>query len=110
MRVERGLVYVLAKKACFEADNGECRGTSDDEEARDAAVIKALIKQILKSLRRLHRMGIVHRDVKPVRPKSFLMVRSKDKETNTKRTIHSLKNSNLTRCKTHPSDRHCKNR
>lgn len=36
------------------------------EEARDAAVVKALVKQILVSLRRLHRMGIVHRDIKPV--------------------------------------------
>ncbi len=42
-----------------------CR--SSDDVARDAAVVKALVKQILVSLRRLHRMGIVHRDVKPVR-------------------------------------------
>lgn len=36
-----------------------------DPEVRDAMVVKALMRQVFVSLRRLHRMGIVHRDVKP---------------------------------------------
>ncbi|MEW5298340.1 MAG: hypothetical protein WDW36_001477 [Sanguina aurantia] len=36
-----------------------------EEDKRDALVIKAILKPILTGLRRLHELGIVHRDIKP---------------------------------------------
>ena len=36
-----------------------------DREKRDAAVVRTILRKLLKGLRRLHSLGIVHRDVKP---------------------------------------------
>ncbi|CAK0787333.1 hypothetical protein CVIRNUC_010551 [Coccomyxa viridis] len=36
-----------------------------DTEKRDAAIIKSILKKVLIALKRLHSLGIVHRDVKP---------------------------------------------
>jgi serine/threonine protein kinase len=36
-----------------------------DKEKREAAVVKAIMRKIFVNLKRLHGMGIVHRDVKP---------------------------------------------
>ena len=36
-----------------------------DRERRDAAVVHTILRKLLKGLRRLHSLGIVHRDVKP---------------------------------------------
>ena len=36
-----------------------------DPEARDAKVVRTILRKLLKGLRRLHSLGIVHRDVKP---------------------------------------------
>ncbi len=47
-----------------------CISTLDrprEQEKRDAKVVKEVMRQIFISLKRLHGMGIVHRDVKPVR-------------------------------------------
>ena len=36
-----------------------------DRQKRDAAVVRTVLRKLLKGLRRLHSLGIVHRDVKP---------------------------------------------
>lgn len=36
-----------------------------DPEKRDAKVVRTILRKLLKGLRRLHSLGIVHRDVKP---------------------------------------------
>lgn len=51
-------------------ENASCISTLDrprEQEKRDAKVVKEVMRQIFISLKRLHGMGIVHRDVKPVR-------------------------------------------
>jgi hypothetical protein len=48
----------------------DCR--PKDKEKREAAVVRAIMRKIFVNLKRLHGMGIVHRDVKPVRHKSAL--------------------------------------
>lgn len=46
---------------------GERAGAADavDGERRDAATVRALAARLLRALRALHSLGIVHRDVKP---------------------------------------------
>lgn len=43
------------------------RRTSDVAK-RDALMVKILMRKVFVALERLHSIGIVHRDVKPVRP------------------------------------------
>jgi hypothetical protein len=54
----------------------DCR--PKDKEKREAAVVKAIMRKIFVNLKRLHGMGIVHRDVKPVSdmPRSMFMTTS----------------------------------
>ncbi len=47
-----------------------CKHRPGDEVKRASLVVKVIMKQLFVALKRLHGMGIVHRDIKPVRGSS----------------------------------------